>query len=665
MRIFIAVFVFLGLCAGIADAELSLPSGYQCAEGTYGGFCMGIDHARWGMVSPMVRLFRREYNLINGVGSKSEIVSFSMTETLSSYHTTNLCICPFDLTNDLLVQAGCEGYCPSDQSCGRGWNYTYGAYAIPTTLHNGTYLCHASARAKFRMEQNGELQEVEEPPLDTDDAWGWIDVSNLTISSTAINVLIWNGTAPIGIPYSISDGGSVGLTNVELFVYPMGPGAPGAPIYHQTTAATVPAGSATSYYGTITLDSQTPGWNAPPGLYVYDIKVSHQQGFYFPPSPDDPPVWPDWKDKSQADIDNNCANWAQITGTGDITDSDSRWDKADSLHSPLTVTVDSCTGPTRGSGGSYTFEVHYTLSRAASYCTVTLYGPGLTPVWSTNSQTLSTLKAIGSHDVSHALTAPAPGDYWFVVSARDSERCNKGHQYKVATDRGMMCTLSSAGNGLPSSNLNSAAGANRSNIKWANSNPDIGYGDDFKLPSGQWVIDKIRVWAIPTVPGYESYTLGDHFSSVTLYKIDSSGALSAVQSGNFTSGNATNNPSISITAVTYPIPDPIMDPTGGLYERATGELDKIFQIDFANLNWQVTGGMPCFFGVHGVSRIDRLWFNAASNPALSGWESEDSDGHLRSFDVSHPENGATLVNPAGWFGGKGSDINVQVFAHPL
>ena len=297
----------------------------------------------------------------------------------------------------------------------------------------------------------------------------------------------------------------------------------------------------------------------------------------------------------------------------------------------------------------------YTLNRLAQYCVVTLYGPGLTQVWSTNSQSQSDLKNSGAHDVSCSLASPAAGDYWWVVSARDSERCNKKHQYMVAPERGMMCTLSSAGSGLPTSNLNSAAGADRSNIKWADSDPNIGYGDDFTLPSGNWIVDKVRVWAIPSVPGYDSYNLADHFTSVTLYGLNSSGALAALKSGNFTTGSATDNADIAITPATYP--------GGALYENASGGFDKMWQIDFRNLNWSVTGGTPCFFGVHGVSRYDRLWFNAASNAALSGVGTNGTDGNVRRFDITHPENGATLVDPSGWFFGKGSDISVQVFAH--
>lgn len=354
-RLLIATLVLMVLCASVAYAELSLPSGSQCTENTYGGFCIGMDHGKWGMTSPMIRLFRREYNLMDGVGSMSEITSFDMTELPSSYHTTNLCAYQFDLANDLLAQAGYIGYAPSSDPWGRGWNYTYGAYKIPTTIHNGTYVCHASGTARFQMGQ--PPQEVGTLTLATDDAWGYVSISNLTISSTAICPLVWNGTA-ISIPYSLSDGYSLDSTNLELIIYPMGPNGLGDPIYDNPTAATISTTS-TTYSGSLTWSGQTnqTGVSAPYGLYVYDIKASHHQNFVFPQSQDNPPVWPDWQDTTGLHIDNDCANWSFADGTGDVIDSDSRYDQADSLHTPLSVTVTSCTGPTN-SGSSYTFSVN-------------------------------------------------------------------------------------------------------------------------------------------------------------------------------------------------------------------------------------------------------------------------------------------------------------------
>lgn len=203
--------------------------------------------------------------------------------------------------------------------------------------------------------------------------------------------------------------------------------------------------------------------------------------------------------------------------------------------------------------------------------------------------------------------------------------------------------------GLSSNNVNSHD-ANRSNIKWADNNPNVAYGDDFTLATGDWTIDRITVWTIPTVPGYSSYALGDHFSSVTLYKGGATGALTVAKTGTLTAGsNAVSGTDITITPTTYP--------GGADYERPDGGFDQMWRIDFANLNWQVTGDTINVFGVYGAPRVDRLWFNAASHDTPSG------DGHVRRFDVTDLSDGAKVVDPSGWFAGKGSDINVQIFAH--
>jgi len=52
--------------------------------------------------------------------------------------------------------------------------------------------------------------------------------------------------------------------------------------------------------------------------------------------------------------------------------------------------------------------------------------------------------------------------------------------------------------GLPTANLNNAAGADRSNVGWGYANYDNWFtGDDFTLAAvdGQWRIDTIRTWA--------------------------------------------------------------------------------------------------------------------------------------------------------------------------
>src|SRR5436305_11714257 len=68
--------------------------------------------------------------------------------------------------------------------------------------------------------------------------------------------------------------------------------------------------------------------------------------------------------------------------------------------------------------------------------------------------------------------------------------------------------------GLPTSNLNFAAGGNRSNVTWGYDN-EFFSGDDFTLPAGSWRIDTIRIWTVDGAPGVSH--LGQDYSSVSLY----------------------------------------------------------------------------------------------------------------------------------------------------
>lgn len=212
--------------------------------------------------------------------------------------------------------------------------------------------------------------------------------------------------------------------------------------------------------------------------------------------------------------------------------------------------------------------------------------------------------------------------------------------------------------GLPPANkVNSSAGASRANFRWADSNPSLLYGDVFTLPSGDWIIDTIRVWAIPSLPGYSSYFLGDHFSKITFYTKDSMGPVLARRSCSLTMGNSYGDYNVRVTPVHYA--------NGEGYERPSGGFDNIWQVDITNLNWKVTGGSNCFFGVTGQPRVDRLWFNAASIVELAGsiyrLDTSNSGGGLMEINFSGPLSAWLGRLPNGSV--TGSDINVQVFAH--
>lgn len=205
--------------------------------------------------------------------------------------------------------------------------------------------------------------------------------------------------------------------------------------------------------------------------------------------------------------------------------------------------------------------------------------------------------------------------------------------------------------GLPASNLN--ANATRSNIRWADADTTKLYGDYFVLDSGTWTVDTIRVWVVPEVPVAPTYALGSYYSDVTLY-YGTSGSLGS-ESGTFTTdSNLTSNADITVVPVTY---------SGSVnYQNGDGTYGQIWRIDFNNLGWtSVSGGTNYIFGVLGTPRKDRLWFNHASNSTLSGW-SVAGNGYVLSIDSTSLTTAPSSVDGSPWFG-RGSDINVQVFAH--
>lgn len=218
--------------------------------------------------------------------------------------------------------------------------------------------------------------------------------------------------------------------------------------------------------------------------------------------------------------------------------------------------------------------------------------------------------------------------------------------------------------GLPDDNLNNAAGAARCNIRWSNPNTDICYADEFTLPSGSWIVDRIRMWAVPPVPLSPSYALGDHYSAIALYTGAATGSLSSAASGELTAGYSTvsnispSGRTIACTPVTY---------TGGAkYQLPDGTYNQVWQIDFAGLNWSVAGNTTYRCGMQGTPRVDRLWFTHATHtlgPGNQFLSFSRSDGSIIDPDPNDPNVNDLYSYGSGWFG-KGSDLNIQVFYHP-
>lgn len=225
----------------------------------------------------------------------------------------------------------------------------------------------------------------------------------------------------------------------------------------------------------------------------------------------------------------------------------------------------------------------------------------------------------------------------------------------AASDTGT--TTPAVDRGLPTANLNNAAGANRSNVAWSQGNDSI-TGDTFSVGSaGQtWVVTAIRSWNI----GHTGMAFGDEFQTDTLYF--GTGAIAQIATGTVAAGsNVDSNPNITHTAVTYA--------DGSNYQAQDGSSRQLWQNDFTNLNQTVQGGTTYYVGIDGTSS-SYLWFNHASNAALSGSPQQGADDKYVTWsksDLSTPtfcdSNGAISGCNGGW--DKSSDINLQVFAHQV
>lgn len=212
--------------------------------------------------------------------------------------------------------------------------------------------------------------------------------------------------------------------------------------------------------------------------------------------------------------------------------------------------------------------------------------------------------------------------------------------------------------GLPKANLNDSSGSARSNVRWAI--PDDGFlGDDFTVgaPGEKWVIDSIRTWTVPGAHGKDPVRLGDFYQDVRLYFGGPAGDLTPLVSVRLNENGDRADPSRVL----------ITDAGTATYDDF-GKSLRIWQVEFPNLNLTVDGGAKYRFGVWGMGRAipdsqgkNYLWFNHASNAALSGAPQDGSDGLILQFDATGRASGDLNTEGHGW--DKSADINVQVFAH--
>ena len=194
--------------------------------------------------------------------------------------------------------------------------------------------------------------------------------------------------------------------------------------------------------------------------------------------------------------------------------------------------------------------------------------------------------------------------------------------------------------GLPTANLNHAAGANRSNVAWGDAGTTVSIGDNFSLAYSS-VIDQVRVWVVSrtqAAPAANAFTLS---------------------LGNDAGAASTVSPvasSTSVTSTTYS--------GGSSYQATNGDFIYMFQIDFAGLSLAVGPGTFAFSisGPPGAAGLSTPFLHASNGP-LSGSTQTGSDSIMYGFtalgamDIANGWPFNSFGN--GW--DKSSDFNVQVY----
>jgi len=200
--------------------------------------------------------------------------------------------------------------------------------------------------------------------------------------------------------------------------------------------------------------------------------------------------------------------------------------------------------------------------------------------------------------------------------------------------------------GLPTENLNNAAGADQSNVEWADIEtlPETPWlpGDDFTLAgTGSYIVTSIRVWST-----------------------DNTGL--ALRGGVAGEPNGIIAKAYTATPVTYV--------NAETYQTSAGDFLPLYQIDFS-VNIPLNGGVTYQYFLDGPATANGSDFMGAhlhaSNAALSGSTQTGADDtflFLGNDDTVYTWDTATgdgtyCPGCVGW--NKTSDGNVQVFAQPV
>ena len=221
--------------------------------------------------------------------------------------------------------------------------------------------------------------------------------------------------------------------------------------------------------------------------------------------------------------------------------------------------------------------------------------------------------------------------------------------------------------GLPTTNLNNAAGSSRSNVAWGDVTPSDGsdwaIGDTFSVSANSDITD-VRVWIVSE----DSQPPSSMWSDLTLF----GGQAGSIAPISTVSTNGTD-PNVQITSVTYA--------NGSTYQGTSGSFIDLYQVDFL-VNWAVDGNTPYYFFVGGTPTATNynLYdpefggaispFLSSSNAALSGSTQQGADNLV--WEMAYNETPYSFVSmdsfdsadPTLGIWDKSSDVNLQLYGTP-
>lgn len=228
---------------------------------------------------------------------------------------------------------------------------------------------------------------------------------------------------------------------------------------------------------------------------------------------------------------------------------------------------------------------------------------------------------------------------------------------------------------LPVTNINNAAGSNRSNVDWGDWGYDMS-GDTLIMPTvsgsnDDWTITHVRMWFDVDPTAYDlNYNQtatsnltdpGDLFQNINLYwgNGGTTDPVSIVDSANFTGSLTTDDANVTVQKTHFA--------NGDGYQTNSGAIVQIYQVDFSGLNISAQSGGNYGFALSGTSKDANGgsygWFNEASNGPLGGSPADSDDDFFRYYYLS---DGSVegIYNSAAPDGGwdKTSNINIQVWA---